>query len=422
MPLRVFFPLVSLTYGIGNWFTYLALIVYVQTQAGSTASAGLFVAQTVPALLVAGHIARAVPIESVRRAWIGCQITLAVMTVGAAFFVEHLWVVYVYAGSSMIVRAVANPLLLSLVSSSVSATERPVVLRSVSATSAVTLAVAPAVGGSLLPVIGPTWLLLLNALMFVGVGAAMWAQGGVGRALRAARDHGGRTATELRTGSWFRLPGFAALVRVEGSDLWAWRQPYTRLWMLLLIAGAILNIIETPLVFEVVKLGEAAYGWMLAAYGCGGLVVLLSNLRRGRARDLAHGNDRLHTSISGVALAAGFLAVSVVALVRPSELATVVTAVGAFFLLGYGASWLSGTSRAWLNSSFQDQGDSVTKAMWTWASQVTLAINLVVYLAFFVIYALVPTGAWMLVPALVAYGTLLVALARTRSPRTLLVG
>ncbi|WNY35173.1 hypothetical protein Q9Q99_09560 [Curtobacterium flaccumfaciens] len=108
MPLRVFFPLVSLTYGIGNWFTYLALIVYVQTQAGSTASAGLFLAQTVPALLVAGHIARAVPIEGVRRAWIGCQVTLAVMTVGAAFFVEHLWVVYVYAGSSMIVRAVAE--------------------------------------------------------------------------------------------------------------------------------------------------------------------------------------------------------------------------------------------------------------------------------------------------------------------------
>jgi MFS family permease len=420
MPLRVFFPLVSLTYGIGNWFTYLALIVYVQTQAGSTASAGLFLAQTVPALLVAGHIARAVPIEGVRRAWIGCQVTLAVMTVGAAFFVEHLWVVYVYAGSSMIVRAVANPLLLSLVSSSVTATERPTVLRSVSATSAVTLAVAPAVGGSLLPVIGPTWLLLLNALMFIGVGAAMWAHGGVGRALRAARGEGG-THTEVRRGSWFRLPGFAAIVRVEGSDLWAWRQPYTRLWMLLLIAGAILNIIETPLVFEVVKLGEAAYGWMLAAYGCGGLVVLLSNLRRGRAQDLSPGNDLRHTSISGGALAAGFLAVSAVALARPSEVTTVVTAVAAFFLLGYGASWLSGTSRAWLNSSFQDQGDTVTKAMWTWASQVTLAINLVVYLAFFVVYAMVPTGAWMLVPALVAYGTLLVTLARTRSPRTLVV-
>ncbi|WNY35172.1 hypothetical protein Q9Q99_09555 [Curtobacterium flaccumfaciens] len=191
--------------------------------------------------------------------------------------------------------------------------------------------------------------------------------------------------------------------------------------MLLLIAGAILNIIETPLVFEVVKLGEAAYGWMLAAYGCGGLVVLLSNLRRSRAQDLAPGNDRVPTSISAVALAAGFLAVSAVALARPSDVTTVVTAVGAFFLLGYGSSWLSGTSRAWLNSSFQDQGDTVTKAMWTWASQVTLAINLVVYLAFFVVYSMVPTGAWMLVPALVAYGTLLVTLARTRSPRTLVV-
>ncbi|MCU0152983.1 MFS transporter [Curtobacterium poinsettiae] len=422
MPLRVFFPLVSLTYGIGNWFTYLALIVYVQTQAGSTASAGLFLAQTVPALLVAGHIARAVPIEGVRRAWIGCQVTLAVMTVGAAFFVEHLWVVYIYAGSTMIVRAVANPLLMSLVSSSVTASERPTVLRSVSATSAVTLAVAPAVGGSLLPVIGPTWLLLCNALTFVAVGAAMWAHGGVGRALRAAREHGARTATEVRRGSWFRLPGFAALVRVEGADLWAWRQPATRLWMLLLIAGAVLNIIETPLVFQVVKLGEATFGWMLAAYGCGGLVVLLSNLRRSRAQDLVPGNDRVPTSISAVALAAGFLAVSVLAVARPSDVTTVVTAVGAFFLLGYGSSWLSGSSRAWLNWSFQDQSDTVTKAMWTWASQVTLAINLVVYLAFFVVYSMVPTGAWMLVPALVAYGTLLVTLARTRSPRTLVVG
>jgi hypothetical protein len=418
MPLRIFFPLISLTYGVGNWLTYLALIVYVQTQAGSSASAGMFLVQTVPALLVAGQIARAIPTDRVRAAWVACQVVLAAMTVPAAFFVSHLWVVYAYAGTSMIVRAVANPLLLTLVSASVEPAESSAVLRSVSATSAVTIAVAPALGGSLLPVVGPTWLLLINAVLFLCVGAAVLLHARVSAALADTTARRPAQRSDVRTkGRWFRLPGFAALVRVEGADLRSWSHPFTRLWMLLLIGGAVLNIIETPLVFSVMHLDETVFGWMLAAYGVGGLLVLLSNLRTGGRTPIGGSTDRAATTLSGSALAVGFGLLVVTSASTASRLLEAPTAIVSFGLLGFGASWLSGTARAWLNASFGDHGADTTKAMWIWASQVTLAINLVVYLSFFVTYSFAPAGVWVLAPALAAYGCLIVVLARTRPPR-----
>jgi hypothetical protein len=418
MPLRIAFPLISLVYGLGNWLTYLALIVYVQTQAGSSASAGTVCTRNSPALLVSGQIARAVPTTGVRSAWVACQVVLAAMTVPAAFFVSHLWVVYAYAGTSMIVRAVANPLLLTLVSASVPRAESSAVLRSVSATAAVTLAVAPALGGSLLPVVGPTWLLLVNAALFLCVGGAVLLHPRLSAAPRDAEGRHREHGTEPRpNGSWFRLPGFAGLVRVEGADLRSWRHPFTRLWMLLLIGGAVLNIIETPLVFSVVHLDETVFGWMLAAYGVGGLLVLVSNLRTaGRART-GRTAERRGTTLSGSALAAGFAMLVVIASGTTPTLATAPIAILSFGFLGFGGSWLSGTARAWLNASFEGRGVDTTKAMWTWASQVTLAINLVVYLTFFVVFTATPAGVWVLAPALAAYGCLLVALARTRPPR-----
>lgn len=412
MQLRLFFPAISMTYGIGNWFSFLALLVYVQTQAGAVASAGLFLAQTVPALLVAGQIARAVPLTYVRTAWVTCQVSLAALTVPAAFLVEHIWTVYLYAGLSMILRAVANPLLMTLVSTSVPSGERPNVLRAVSATSAITLAVAPAIGGALLPVLGPTWLLLLNAALFVLVAVAML----LNRALTLEAQStptAARRVSKAADGRWLRLHGFVALVRVEGTEVRTWTHPYTRLWMLLLFAGAILNIIETPLVFDIIQLNETVFGWMLAAYGAGGLLVLLGSLRSGA--NPTPNRTRLRALFSAAAMAIGFAILSAVALASSARDFASVAAITAFFALGYGASWLSGTARAWLDAS-GGEDKTTTKAIWTWASQVTLAINLVIYLAFFVLYSAFTIGPWILAPALASYAVLIWVLVRTPPP------
>lgn len=114
-------------------------------------------------------------------------------------------------------------------------------------------------------------------------------------------------------------------------------------------------------------------------------------------------------------MAAAFLGLSMVTLA--SELpGRAIIAVSAFFLFGFGASWLSGTVRVWLDSTTRDRETSLAKSVWTWASQVTLAINLVVYLTFFLAYGAVPIGSWILIPGLVTYGVLLTALIRTPAP------
>ena len=406
MPLTWFFPAIALVYGMGNWFTFLALIIHVQLEAGAAASAGLFLVQSLPALLLAGQLARAVPPHRVRRAWVACQLVLAALTVVAALAVDRLWTVYVYAGVTMIVRAVANPLLMTLVSDHVGADDRPRVLRSVSAVSAISLAVAPAIGGALLPVTGPAALLLINAAAFLVVAAAMLMHPGTRPAGAIAAQQAVPLPREAR--GWVRVPGVASLTRVEGTATRVWADPYTRLWMLLLVGGAVLNVIETPLVFDVLAFDETAFGWMLTGYGTGGLIVLLTSSRRERM-----GATRLGMVGIGVAILAAFGALALTSLV-PAPAARVVVAVAAFALLGFGGSWLSGTIRGWLDASTRERDPGEIKATWTWASQVTLAINLIVYLTFFAIYQVGSAGAWVFAPVVLAYAAVVVALTRAR--------
>ncbi|MDR6891173.1 MFS transporter [Falsarthrobacter nasiphocae] len=404
---RIVFPAAALLSGAGNWLTFIALIVFIQQTHGSSAAVGLFLAQTAPALLVAGAVARRVPPRAVYRTWILIQVGVAALTIVASFFVTYLGAIYAYAGVSMVLRSILNPLFMTLISTNVAPQDKPDVLRSVSASSALTMAIVPALGGALLPVAGPHVLLVVNALLSLASATLLFLTLTVSPS--AEPSVGARTSTDSRR-RLFNIPGVMTLVQVEGSRIWVWRTFETRAWILLILGGAIFNAIETPFIFDVARGGSELFGAMMAAYGLGGLVVLLLGMFPGRRLSLIlarfiNPQSMTCTVIVGFACLAGMAGLE-------SRAAGHTLGLVSFFLLGTAVSWLSGTIRSWLDElPGSEQGLGLT--VWTWASQVTLAVNLLVYGVFTLAFTRLPAGVWLIAAPLCAYSLLALSILRS---------
>lgn len=365
--------LVAYVSQFGNWLTFLALVIGVQRQHGSAATVGIFMAQTLPALFAARPIAVWLAKRGVVRPWIGTQIALALSTVCMTLLWHDLLAVYAYAAVSMLLRAVANPLFFSLVEDSTSESNRTMVFAGVGSAGSVSLVLAPTVGG----LISERWsieiLFAADAVTFLFGAIVIAASSGFGRRV------GSTAFLRARGGSAFRKEGWGLVPSGTGTAL----RPTLIGWPLLLLVGAMLNSVELPLFFDVLRFGDSQFGLALSLFGVGsGIAIWIAKVVAVRSWVLR--------TFAGVFL------LSMILWLVPLTIAP----YAAFAVAGAAYTITTAVIRAELSTRAAiDSVDST--ALWAWASQVTLLANLVGYGLAAISYVSAGGAVW------ISYGFLL---------------
>lgn len=373
----------------GNWLTFLALIVIAQKSAGAAGSSAVFLAQTLPALIAARAVSDRIPTHHIRRVWVGGQLLLAVLTLMMYWGHHSVAAILAYAAVSMLARSILAPLFVTLLVESVAAAHRPATLTGVGAAGSLSLMLAPALGSTVLSLVGAGALFLLDAVSFLVIG--LWVASVREMAVPAAT---GRERGSLRAS----LPGPRDLRYAPGlPDQSLWQVPVLAGWLALLLAGALLNGVETPYSFTVLGMTDAGFGLALACFGAGGVTVLVISAIA----------DRTPPHLLGAALvyAAGIL----VWLAVPR-----IGAYLGFGLAGAGAALISGQIRtgmdAWARAHRVDPA-----LLWGWANQTTLLINLLGYGATALAFALGVSA--IAVAAFLVLALAALVLAAARCPR-----
>lgn len=342
----------------GSWLSFLAIILYAQQEYGSAASAIVFVAQTVPALIAARSVSDRIPLQHARRCWILGQVALGALTAALALIHTAFAAVLIYVALSMLLKAILSPLYMSLMVGSVPQDQRRATMTGVGAAGSIAIVVAPALGGVLLSSIGPTWLFLLNATTYFLVALLML----VNPRLRAQDPSAGAQAAPRSL--WSSIPSPRSLLLGPGDNArFVLRDPVLAAWVLLLAVGALLNGLETPYSFDVLHMSQPEFGRVLACFGLGGLVVLILS----SVRDTALIGPRWAVVLYGGGLLAWLLGGDVGAYLG-------------FFVAGFGGAHVSGWIRARLDQ-WSDSRGLGAQQLWGWANQTTLFVNLVVYSA-----------------------------------------
>lgn len=349
----------------GSWLSFLAIVLYAQQEYGSAASAVVFLVQTVPALLAARSISDRISAQHARHYWVAGQLTLGALTVVLAF--THAWFasVLIYVALSMLIKAILSPLYMSLIVGSVPQEQRRATMTGVGAAGSIAIVIAPALGGLLLTTIGPTYLFLMNAGTYVLVSMLVL----LSKQLRA-QDREAESPSKPR-GLWSSIPSPKSLLFGPGDNgRFVLADPVLATWVLLLLIGALLNSVETPFSFDVLGVSQAEFGWILACFGLGGLLVLIISLTRDSP--MLGPRTAVVLYVSGLVLwmLGG----------RPG-------AYAGFFLAGVGGALLSGWARARLDE-WSEHHLIRPQLLWGWANQTMLFVNLVVYGAAAVCFAL----------------------------------
>ncbi|WP_158251216.1 MFS transporter [Cryobacterium sp. Y11] len=372
----------------GNWLTFLSVIVFAQQSYGSAASALIFLAQTVPALLAARSISDRIPVRYTRRAWILGQVTLAGITLGIAVTYHYFAAILAYVAISMMIRAVLNPLYMALLVESVPQPQRQSTMTGVGAAGSIAVVVSPAVGGLLLATVGPTYLFLLDAATFVAV--SLWM-------LTAKGVQSPKSGNPPTNRWWSGLPSPRALARAPGlANRHVWGFPALTAWIFLLLVGALLNALETPFSFTIIQVSEAEFGWILACFGAGGLLVLIASL--------FSEVKLLRPNLAVVGYAVGLLVWMVLPTAGPYL---------GFFIAGLSAATLSGWVRASVDAWSQTNNVDA-KLVWGWANQSTLFVNLVSYVLASVLFGLGLSPIYLAALLFLAFIPLAVSVHRQR--------
>lgn len=374
----------------GSWLSFLAIVLYAQQEYGSAASAVVFLVQTVPALLAARSISDRIPAQHARQYWVVGQAVLGALTVALAFVHEWFGAVLIYVALSMLVKAILSPLYMSLIVGSVAQEQRRATMTGVGAAGSIAIVIAPALGGLLLTVIGPTYLFLMNAATYAIVAVLVL----ISRQLRA-QDPDAASSVPRRS-LWSSIPSPRSLMfGPSDSRRFVLSDAVLATWVLLLLIGALLNSVETPFSFDVLGVSQAEFGWILACFGLGGLAVLVVSLVR---------DSPLLGPRTAVALYAGGLVLWMFA-GRPG-------AYIGFVLAGIGGALLSGWTRARLDQ-WSEQHGVRPQLLWGWANQSMLFVNLVVYGAAAVAFALGVSPVYLAGALLVFFIPFFVVVARS---------
>ena len=353
--MKRFFIAVAVINQLGNWLTFLVIIYHSQLAFGSVGSGLVLLAQSLPALLAARAISDRIPPHHIARGWILIQGSLAVMTVLVSFAYDSLPAVLAYVAVSMLFRAVANPLFYSMVDAAVSQDEKKSTLTGVAAAGSIATVLSPAGGGALAQLLGVQAVMMVDAFTFAAVALCGLA---VAQKIPIAA-----APAELPPGAprrwWADLPLPSALVRGPEGIGSVVRSGPLAAWCLLLVTGALLNVMETPYSLDVLKFTSVEFGLLLGCFGAGGLAVFLGSAFSNRA----------------------WVSLRTATVLYAAGLGLWLTGLGplpmlGFVLAGFGTAAAAGELRAAL-SLWGEKNRVPGQKVWGWANQIILAANFV---------------------------------------------
>ncbi|WP_432570702.1 MFS transporter [Kineococcus sp. SYSU DK005] len=381
---------------IGNFLTFTAVVVQAQVQHGSSFSALVLLAQSVPALLAARSISQRVPAHRTRQVWIGAQVALAALNVALIPLHDGRGALLVFVALTMLLRAVANPLFYAVLGQERDEDRRRATLTAVGAAGSFALVISPAAGGAVLAGSGMVVVLALDALTYLLAVVLFAAAAGVSGTPAAAG-----AAPAGSSGSGASGPGRVRVVNVLGafqSPVPGGSRAHPALlgWVVLIALGAVLNAVQTPASFTLFAFSEADFGVVLASFGAGGVAVFA----------LSAFSDRVRVPLVAAAalLAAG--------LVLWALDASLVLSCAGFALAGFGSAAATGALRADMAVAAERAAVPVL-SLWSWANQVVLAANLVLYGVFAALFAAgVPAVVGLVALVLLAVVLVAVAVAR----------
>lgn len=336
---------------MGTWLTFLGLLQYVQTRFGSAATAGAFLAQSLPAIFMARVFVQLVPRFLIHRAWLAIQLVLAACSASLALWDAPLWYIYLFFATTTVLRAIANPLLMTLISDWVPTEERASAYTAVGTAGSITLAISPAAGGVVATYFGYGWLFISDAVTFLLASLILLCPAHVESESPPNEARASSRSVRQMFHAWIGKPSGAAQGLGIPMMAWAWFS----------VAGAAVNAVELP-VFNLVHHFDAKrFGFALACYGAGGFLAFLIAQLRPRWK------------VPAVPVAAAYLA-GLAGWVFGGKPGPYL----GFLLAGLTYGLLSGRLRAYLDEGAAiDRVDRV--ALWAWANQVILISNIAIY-------------------------------------------
>jgi MFS family permease len=329
---------------VGNWLTLTGLLQYVQSHFGSASTAGMLLAQSLPALFAARGLAQRIAPHHAHRMWLAIQVCLALCSASLVALSASLWFIYAYYAVTTVLRAVANTLFMTFVGDWVAADRRAATFIAIGTAGSITLTVSPAAGGLMASTIGYSWLFLVDAASFLLAAAVL------------ARGVGTRTGarpTIVRESLWRTWVG-----RPERFSVNLTRPAFAWTWFA--VIGAAVNAVEMPVFDDIHQFQADQFGYALACYGVGGLLAFAISQALPRLR--------LPTVALTICYAAGLAA---------WVLGGAFGAYIGFAVAGLTYGLVNGQLRAHLDVAAKADGvDPIP--LWAWANQVTFLANIVV--------------------------------------------
>lgn len=320
----------------GDWFTLLAVALFLNQKFGSDKVAYAFFAASLPSVLLSGMAGRLIPVAHRRVAYI-TGVFLQATVVLALTQASALWHYYAYLLTAGTLSAILRPLADSLNGVVVSPADRARVFTRLGGIGSMVLSIAPVVGGAVAKSFGFQILFLLDAFSFLLALVILWPL----------------------TSAFSLTSGAVQASKVVKLNLPAALKTELRSWHWLLIVGAVINAIEFK-VFAQYGYSEVEIGAALCAWGVGSLIALTLPAKR------------LLSLSTSVVVANYGLALAVFVLSAHRELAYL-----CFVLGGFGSTYLGGNFRAAIQNAIPNEMDKT--ALWGLANRHLGVINLTFY-------------------------------------------
>jgi hypothetical protein len=352
--------LIRLVSGFGDWLTFLAIALLLKDRFGTDKIAFAFLITGIAPILFASRMAALVPKRDKERAVISLLV-LSAANVASLVLDLGLWHVYLYLFFASLLSTASRSIFNTLIGEWISAEERPAVQTRLGAITTSLLALTPPLGGVISKKFGFETLFYIDAFTFLLAACIVSFLRKEARKENLQPSHQSdlRQVKPSRAAIFerdFPKPLLAAVVS----------------WYLVLILGATLNALEFP-AFEAFRYGETQIGFILGAWGVGGLVALVF------AKPMTR-------YIPMPVMMMAFVTSVVLFLVGNSTIVSLCT----FFLGALSSSLLGGYHRAAIQASLPSNLESLT--VWTLLEKRLALINIFGYGVFGLLLSRVAFG------------------------------
>ena len=348
----------------GNWMSVTAVMVYLQVEAGAAAVSLYFLLRTLLPYFLARFLVRTGSSRSLGAWWASSQLILAMLSVAIAIFGHDVSIILALTAIASIFQAASNPSVMAMIGILVPDEHKGRVITSVSTSTSLALVAGPAVGGLLTAVGGLPLVFAIDAATYlIAIALVPW------RGCRESSSDGAHPGTAR----WRVLLSFfvapAAISRVRTI------KRLVAIWIIFAILGGVLNALELPVFDQIQQLSAQEIGFVIAAFGVGGLVVFIAaTFFRYAPRSLA------------------------VSLVMGAGLITWLLVDGwliypAFFIAGVGYSLFNSSMRARFQEAF-DAARVTASDCWAWLFQINMLVSLLVFGISTIYFAAVDELLW----------------------------